>query len=125
MSRILRHVAVLAASLLAAVGVARAAEQPKEIRVDYAYEKARKWILANPEETAKIVAEEAKLSLPVAKLQLTRNDFSNPVPGAEHLKALKSAAPILVKEELVKRGTDVNKVIDDLVDPTWAKAVVR
>lgn len=94
-------------------------------RVITAYEKARKWILANPEETAKIVAEEAKLSLPVANLQLTRNDFSNPVPGAEHLKALKSAAPILVEEELVKKGTDVNKVIDDLVDPTWAKAVVR
>ena len=47
------------------------------------------------------------------------------MPGAEHLKALKSAAPILVEEELVKKGTDVNKVIDDLVDPTWAKAVVR
>ncbi len=125
MFRILRRIAIVAVSLYAAIGTAGAAEQAREIRVDYAYEKARKWILANPEETAKIIAEEAKLSLAVARLQLTRNDFSNPVPGAEHIKALKSAAPILIKEELVKKGTDVDKVIDDLVDPTWAKTAVR
>jgi sulfonate transport system substrate-binding protein len=94
-------------------------------RVIASYEKARKWILANPEETAKIISEEAKLSLPVARLQLTRNDFSNPVPGAEHVKALKAAAAILIDEELVKKGTDVDKVIDDLVEPIYAKAVVR
>jgi sulfonate transport system substrate-binding protein len=94
-------------------------------RVIAAYEKARKWIIANPDETAKIIVEEAKISLPVAKLQLTRNDLSNPVPGDEHVKALKLAAPILVEEELVKKGTDVNKVIDELVEPVFAKAVVR
>jgi len=94
-------------------------------RVITAYEKARKWIIANPDATAKIISDEAKLSLAVAKLQLTRNDFSNPVPGAEHVKAFKSAASILVEEELVRKGTDVNKVIDDLVEPSYAKAVVR
>src|ERR1700733_1275254 len=40
------------------------------------YEKARLWIAAHPDETAKIISEESKLSLPVAKLQLSRNDFS-------------------------------------------------
>lgn len=103
-----------------------AREHPEYVKkVIAAYEKARKWIIANPDETARIVAEEAKLTLPVAKLQLTRNDFRNPVPGEEHVKAFKSAASILVEEELVRKGTDVNKVIDDLVEPFFAKAVVR
>lgn len=103
-----------------------ARENPEYIKkVIAAYEKARKWIIANPEETAKLVAEEAKLSLPVARLQLTRNDFSNPIPGAEHAKALKAAAPILLEEELVRKGTDVNKVVDDLIEPSFASAVVR
>ena len=103
-----------------------AKEHPKAVeRVIANYEKARKWILANPDETAKIVAEEAKLPLDVAKLQLTRNDFSNPVPGAEHVTALKAAAPILIEEDLVKKGTNVPAVIEALVDSTYAKAVVK
>jgi sulfonate transport system substrate-binding protein len=103
-----------------------AKEHPEYVKkVIAAYEKARKWIIANPEETAKIVSEEAKLSLPVAKLQLTRNDFSNPIPGEEHVKALTAAAPILIEEDLVKKGTDVNKIILELVEPSFAKAVVR
>ncbi|MEI7612726.1 MAG: aliphatic sulfonate ABC transporter substrate-binding protein [Betaproteobacteria bacterium] len=103
-----------------------ASKYPVEVkRVISAYEKARKWIIANPEETARLIAEEAKLTLPVAKLQLSRNDFSNSVPGEEQAKALKAAAPILIEEKLVKKGTDVSKVIDDLVEPSFAKAVVR
>lgn len=102
-----------------------AAKYPEYVkRVVKAYEKARLWIIANPEETAKIVSEEAKISLPVAKLQLTRNDFTNPVPGPEHVQALKAAAPILVEEELVRKGTDVNLVIEQLVEPGFARASV-
>jgi sulfonate transport system substrate-binding protein len=103
-----------------------AKQYPEHVkRVISAYEKARKWIIANPDETAKIISEEAKLSLTVAKLQLSRNDFSNPIPGAEHVKAFKSAASILIEEDLVKKGTDVNQVIDDLVEPSYAKAIIR
>ncbi|HEX9178994.1 MAG TPA: aliphatic sulfonate ABC transporter substrate-binding protein [Burkholderiales bacterium] len=93
-------------------------------RVVKVYEKARVWIIANPDETAKIVSEEAKISLPVAKLQLTRNDFTNPVPGPEHVQALKAAAPILVEEDLVRKGTDVNLVIEQLVESGFARASV-
>lgn len=103
-----------------------ARENPDYVRkVIAAYEKARQWIIANPEETARLVAEEAKLPLPVARLQLTRNDFRNPIPGEEHAKALKAAAPILLEEDLVRKGTDVNKVVDDLIEPGFARAVVR
>ena len=103
-----------------------AAEYPDAVkRVIKAYEKARKWIIANPEETAKLLSEEAKISLPVAKLQLTRNDFTNPLPGDEHIKALKAAGPLLVEEDLVKKGVNVDKVVDELIDPSFAKAVIK
>jgi len=103
-----------------------ASEHPGYVkRVIAAYEKARKWIVANPEETAKLVAEEAKLPIEVARLQLSRNDFSKPVPGAEHVEALKAAAPILVEEDLVRKGTNVGAVVDALVEPSHARAVIN
>ncbi|PLZ04328.1 ABC transporter substrate-binding protein [Burkholderia sp. WAC0059] len=93
-------------------------------RVLKVYERARIWILAHPDEAAQIVAEESKVSLPVAKLQLQRTDFSQPVPGAQQIAALKAAAPILSAEQLVKPGTDLPKVIDTLIDPQFAQPVV-
>jgi sulfonate transport system substrate-binding protein len=99
---------------------------PDEVRQVIAlYERARKWIVANPGEAAKLLSAEAKISLPVAQLQLKRNDFSKPTPGPEHVAALKAAAPILVQEDLVKPGTDVGKSIDQLIDPSFARAVIR
>ena len=103
-----------------------AKQYPEQVRrVIAAYEKARQWIVANPAETARLLSEEAKLPLEVARLQLKRNDFSNPVPGAEHVAALKAAAPILVEEDLVRKGTNVGAAIDALVDPGFAKSVVK
>lgn len=89
-----------------------------------AYERARRWVIANPDEAAKILAEEAKLNLPVAQAQLKRTDFSNPRIGREHHDALRAAAPILVEEELVRKGTDVAKVVTELIDPSHAAAVL-
>lgn len=101
-------------------------ENPEQVKkVLAAYEKARKWILSHPDETAQIISEEAKISLPVAQLQLSRNNFKNPIPGDAQKKALKSAAPILTEDELVKKGTDVNVVIDSWIEPSYAKAVVK
>jgi sulfonate transport system substrate-binding protein len=98
------------------------AARPAEVgRVIKAYEKARAWIRANQTEAAKILSEEAKVSLPVALLQIKlRSDFSNPQPGSEHVKALQLAAPILRDEALVKPGTDLNRAITDLVDTRFA-----
>jgi len=103
-----------------------ASNYPEQVkRVLSAYERARLWIIKNPDDTAKLIAEEARLSLPVAQLQLKRNDFSNPKIGKEHSDALRAAAPILLDEELVKTGTDLNKTIQALIDPTFAQSVVR
>jgi len=99
-----------------------AATYPDQIPVVLqAYERARKWAIANPGELAKILAEESKLPVAVAELQLKRTDFSNPLIGAEHRDALSAAAPILTEEALVKPGTDLNKVLAELIDPSYAQ----
>jgi sulfonate transport system substrate-binding protein len=103
-----------------------AAQHPDAVQgVIEAYERARKWIIAHPKETAQLLSQEAHISLAVAQLQLTRNDFSNPVPGPEHIQALQAAAPILVEEELAKPGADVKGAIAALIDPRFARAAVR
>ncbi len=100
-------------------------EQPQAVkRVLAVYEKARLWIQTHQSEAARILSEEAKVSLQVALLQIKlRTDLSQPQPGAEHIKALQAAAPILLEEQLVRPGTDLNKVITDLVDTRFALGI--
>jgi sulfonate transport system substrate-binding protein len=102
------------------------ATRPNETaRVIQAYERARAWVRANPTEAAKILSEEAKVSLPVALLQIKlRSDFSQPLPGNEHLNALRQAAPILRDEALVKPGADLNRAIADLVETRFAQPYI-
>jgi sulfonate transport system substrate-binding protein len=69
------------------------------------------------------LADEANISLVVAKRQLARTGFDESIPGQSHRAALKAAAPILIAEGLVKPGTDVAKVIDDLVTEAPATKV--
>ncbi|MES2582141.1 MAG: aliphatic sulfonate ABC transporter substrate-binding protein [Pseudomonadota bacterium] len=103
------------------------AVRPAEVkRVIANYERARKWILANTTEAAKIVSEEAKVSLQVALLQIKlRTDLSNPQPSQEHVKALQAAAPILVDEALVKPDADLNKAIASLVNTQFAQGLIK
>ena len=100
-------------------------ERPAEVkRVIAGYERARRWILANTTEAAKILSEEAKVSLQVALLQIKlRTDLSSPQPTSEHVNALKAAAPILLDEQLVKPGTDLNRTIAELVDTQFARGL--
>ena len=93
-------------------------------RVIASYERARLWILANTTDAAKILSEEAKVSLPVALLQLKlRTDLSQPLPSAEHVKALQAASPILLDEQLVKPGTDLERTVLDLVETRFAQGL--
>ena len=101
--------------------------RPEELKqVIHNYERARLWILANTTEAAKIVSEEAKVSLQVALLQVKlRTDFSNPQPSQEHVKALQTAAPILLDEALVRPGTDLNQAIATLVNTRFSTGLIR
>ncbi len=102
-----------------------AERHPQLIRqVLAAYEQARHWVIGHPDEAAQLLAEEAGLPLEVARLQLSRTDFSQPLPGAEQVAALKAAAPILADERLVRPGVDVQKVVDELIAPQWAAEVI-
>lgn len=93
-------------------------------RVIAGYERARLWIIANTTEAARILSDSARVSLQVALLQLKlRTDLSNPQPSSEHVKALEGAAPILIDEQLVKPGTDLTRVIRDLVDTQFARGL--
>jgi sulfonate transport system substrate-binding protein len=90
-------------------------------RVIAAYERARLWTIANTTEAARILSEEAKVSLQVALLQLKlRTDLSNPWPSSEHVHALQAASPILQAEALVRPGTDLSRTVLDLVDTRFA-----
>jgi len=95
-------------------------------RVIVQYERARTWTLANRSEAAQILAEEAKVPLPVALLQVNlRTDLSNPQPSREHVQALRAAAPLLVEEELVRKGVDLDRAILELVDTKSGAGAIR
>jgi sulfonate transport system substrate-binding protein len=98
------------------------AQRPAEVRrVIAAYERARQWTIAHPTDAAKILSEEAKVSLPVALLQLKlRTDLSHPLPSAEHVQALQAAAPLLQAEALVRPGVDLRATVASLVDTRFA-----
>ncbi|AZD16100.1 aliphatic sulfonate ABC transporter substrate-binding protein [Pseudomonas chlororaphis] len=103
-----------------------AKEHPQTIAsVLAAYEQAREWSVKHPDELAKLLADESGLPLEVARLQLSRTDLGNPRLSAEDVLASKAAAPILVSEELVRRGVNVDQVIDQLLDTGVKQAVAR
>ncbi|WP_447776155.1 aliphatic sulfonate ABC transporter substrate-binding protein [Pseudomonas chlororaphis] len=103
-----------------------AKEHPQTIAtVLAAYEQAREWSLKHPDELAKLLADESGLPLEVARLQLSRTDLGSPQLSAEDVLASKAAAPILVSEELVRRGVNVDQVIDQLLDTGVKQAVAR
>jgi sulfonate transport system substrate-binding protein len=91
------------------------------------YERAKQWVIDHPDEAAQILADEAKLSLDVAKREL--NDRMNlkisGIPGDTQLNVLKGIVPIITSEQLAQAGADVNKAVNELLDPTYAKAVIK
>jgi sulfonate transport system substrate-binding protein len=95
------------------------------IAVIKAYEQARLWSKQHPEQLAQLLAKEANLPLAVAKLQLARTDFNQNIPNQTQKHNLKKAAHILVQEGLVRPGTNVSAVIDQLLDPSYAKQAIQ
>lgn len=102
-----------------------AARRADAERVIAAYERARQWIQANPEEAAKIVAEDTGVSLIQARQQLAAHDFSVSRPGPAQAAALKAAAPALVQEGRLRQGTDTARVVDELVDDRVLRSAMR
>jgi sulfonate transport system substrate-binding protein len=91
------------------------------------YERARQWILDNQDEAAQILADEAKLSLDVAKRELFERTVldESPVPGEAQHAALTAIIPIFTAENQVKEGTDVAAVLDKLFNTKFIEAVTK
>ncbi|MBA3450501.1 MAG: aliphatic sulfonate ABC transporter substrate-binding protein [Chloroflexia bacterium] len=90
------------------------------------YERARQWILENPDEAAQILSEEAKISTEVAERELFERTVLDidPVPGETQTEVLRAVIPIMVAENQVKPGTDLEAVLAELLAPETAASVV-
>lgn len=87
------------------------------------YEYARAWALKHPAETASILSEVASIDPAVATTVITERtnlDVSN-IPGDAQLKVLKKVGPIFVQTGDVRSQADIDKALDTLLDPTFAK----
>lgn len=91
------------------------------------YERARQWVLDNPDEAAQILADEAKLSLEIAKKELVERTVltESPVPGAAQHEALTAIIPIFEAENQVKEGTDVKAVLEQLFNTTFIEGIKK
>ncbi len=97
-------------------------------KVVLAYERARKWILDNPDEAAKILAEVGKIDLAVAKRQITERTVLNKDVGAPNdalRAALQAVVPILTEEKLVAADKDPGKALTELIDASLAEAALK
>lgn len=89
------------------------------------YEKARTWIIENPEEAAELLAAEAGIDVAIAKKQLARNNFSNPVPGDVHINAIVEAGKVLQAGKVIKSDVDIEKTTNELINPSFAERVIK
>lgn len=90
------------------------------------YERAREWVLENPEEAAELLAKEADISMDVAEIQLVeRTDFSNPIPGIEHIESINAAGNVLKNSGDLDDDNDVETLTNELINPEFAEAVIQ
>lgn len=89
------------------------------------YEKARKWTLDHPADATRILADSAQLNKDVAEIEMGRNDFSDPVPGAVHREAIKAAAEVLQSEGIIGADVDIDSLSHELIQPSFAEKVVQ
>ena len=91
------------------------------------YERAKQWVVDNPNDAAQILSDDAQITLDVAKRELLdRMNFKTAsVPGEAHIAVLRAVVPIINAEQLANPGTNVEKAVTDLVDGSFAKAALK
>jgi sulfonate transport system substrate-binding protein len=104
-----------------------AAHPDTTVAVLKAYERARRWAEANREATAKLLADEAKLDVRVAAVEVRdRTRYPNPTPGVAFRDAIDGVVPIVRAERLTAAGVDVDGAAKTLTDTSFAtKALAR
>jgi sulfonate transport system substrate-binding protein len=89
------------------------------------YQRARAWILANPDQAIEILAREAGLEQSVAAKVLgerTKIDVSL-VPGETQLAVFRTIAPILVAEARIRSQQAADDALTTVIDDRIAKRV--
>jgi sulfonate transport system substrate-binding protein len=91
------------------------------------YEQAKQWIADHPDDAAQILADAAQLDVTVAKRELNdRMNFKvSGIPGDTVVAVLKAVVPIINSEQLANPGANVDQAVTDLVDGSYAKAVIK
>jgi sulfonate transport system substrate-binding protein len=91
-----------------------------------AYERARAWILANPEETAQIYADEAKQTIEVARKVLVERTVltESPVPGPNQTAVLEQIIPIFQAENQLQPDADAEEALAALINPMFIHGVI-
>jgi sulfonate transport system substrate-binding protein len=86
-----------------------------------AYEQARAWAQANPDETARYLSEEAGLDLAVATKVITErsNLGVDPVPGAAQRTVLEKIGPIFVESGDVSSQAQIDAALASLLNDTF------
>jgi sulfonate transport system substrate-binding protein len=91
-------------------------------RVLKAYEEARAYALANPDELKKVLGEATKLPAPVVQRQLERNELTHSAIGQEQVDTILAAGLALQEAGVIPAGTDVRAAVDSLVDRHFTTA---
>ena len=97
-------------------------ESPEQAQaVVNAYEKARAWAAANPDETAQILADVAGMDLAVAKtVVLERSNLDvDPAPGEAQRSVLEKIGPTLVETGDVTNQSQIDTALDTLLDDSF------
>ena len=89
------------------------------------YERARRFAIKNPDETAKILAEASNLPVDVAAIEIKqRTQYPDPVPGLNYRRAVQGVIPVVRAEKLTLASVDLDKAIDGLVNTSAGKVAL-
>lgn len=95
------------------------------VRVLRLYARGRQWVLAHPEEAARVLARAAGLPEDVARRVLAeRTGFPDPVPGAAQRAALEPLLSLMRDERLAPADADLERALGELLAPEPARRAV-
>ncbi len=87
-----------------------------------AYEEARTYALANPDELTKSLIAYTKLPEPVIKRQLKRTEITHSTIGQAQAETILAAGLALQEAGVLPAGTDVRAAVDALIDRQYTTA---
>lgn len=102
------------------------AEKPELVEVVLAqYERARQWIIDNPDDAVAILARDAQLDSEVAKkVLLERTNIAVPlVPGATQLAVWTTISKVLVAEGAIKSQEAADDALATIISDSIAKKI--